>query len=88
MRRFLMAPLAVALVGFVGVAGGTQASARHLPVVRWWHPDEFAALAEYGESLGFAHVEAGPLVRSSYHARTGAEAAGEREGRRIPVVAS
>ena len=63
-------------------------SARHLPVVRWWHPDEFAALAEYGESLGFAHVEAGPLVRSSYHARTGAEAAGEREGRRIPVVAS
>ncbi len=50
-------------------------SARHLPVVRWWHPDELAALGAYAESLGFAHVEAGPLVRSSYHARRGAEAA-------------
>jgi lipoic acid synthetase len=50
-------------------------SARHLPVVRWWHPDDFAALATYAGSLGFAHVEAGPLVRSSYHAKRGAEAA-------------
>jgi lipoic acid synthetase len=47
-------------------------SAQHLPVVKWWHPDEFAALREFAESLGFAHVEAGPLVRSSYHARQGA----------------
>jgi lipoic acid synthetase len=43
-------------------------SAKHLPVERYWHPDEFAALAREGERLGFAHVEAGPLVRSSYHA--------------------
>ncbi len=50
-------------------------SVRHLPVVRWWHPDEFAELRAYAESLGFAHVEAGPLVRSSYHAKRGAEAA-------------
>lgn len=41
----------------------------HLPVVRYCHPDEFAALAEQARSLGFRHVEAGPLVRSSYHAR-------------------
>jgi lipoic acid synthetase len=41
---------------------------KHLPVVRYWHPDEFAALREHALSLGFAHVEAGPLVRSSYHA--------------------
>ena len=47
-------------------------SAQHLPVVKWWHPDEFAELREFAESLGFAHVEAGPLVRSSYHAREGA----------------
>jgi lipoic acid synthetase len=47
-------------------------SAQHLPVVKWWHPDEFAALGEFAESLGFAHVAAGPLVRSSYHAREGA----------------
>ncbi len=50
-------------------------SERHLPVIRWWHPDEFAALRSYGEEIGFAHVEAGPLVRSSYHARRGVDAA-------------
>jgi lipoic acid synthetase len=44
-------------------------SARHLPVARWWTPREFAKLGAYAESLGFAHVEAGPLVRSSYHAK-------------------
>jgi lipoic acid synthetase len=44
-------------------------SARHLPVVKWWTPDEFAALGAYAESLGFSHVESGPLVRSSYHAK-------------------
>jgi lipoyl synthase len=48
-------------------------SGSHLPVVKWWHPDEFEALGEYARSLGFAHVESGPLVRSSYHARQGAE---------------
>jgi lipoyl synthase len=41
----------------------------HLPVDRWVTPEEFAAHARFGmEELGFAHVEAGPLVRSSYHA--------------------
>jgi lipoyl synthase len=48
-------------------------SAHHLPVAKWWHPDEFAALRDYAESLGFAHVESGPLVRSSYHARAGVD---------------
>ncbi len=43
-------------------------SLKHLPVARYWHPDEFAALAEAARGLGFSHVEAGPLVRSSYHA--------------------
>jgi lipoic acid synthetase len=41
---------------------------KHLPVDRWVHPDEFAEHREYALSLGFAHCEAGPLVRSSYHA--------------------
>ena len=41
----------------------------HLPVDRWVHPDEFARFKEFGEAeLGFAWVESGPLVRSSYHA--------------------
>jgi lipoic acid synthetase len=41
---------------------------RHLPVVRYWHPEEFAAVEAVGLALGFDHVAAGPLVRSSYHA--------------------
>ena len=41
---------------------------RHLPIVRYWHPDEFTALEAAAYDLGFTHVAAGPLVRSSYHA--------------------
>lgn len=44
-------------------------SPKHLPISRFYHPDEFRELAEEGKRLGFAHVEAGALVRSSYHAR-------------------
>jgi lipoic acid synthetase len=43
-------------------------SPRHLPVARFYPPEEFAALAEEGRALGFRHVESGPLVRSSYRA--------------------
>ncbi|KKL85587.1 hypothetical protein LCGC14_1953230 [marine sediment metagenome] len=43
-------------------------SARHAPVERYYRPEEFEELAEAGRRLGFRHVEAGPLVRSSYHA--------------------
>jgi lipoyl synthase len=45
-----------------------QPTSFHLPVDRWVTPDEFAAHARVGERLGIGHVEAGPLVRSSYHA--------------------
>jgi lipoic acid synthetase len=41
---------------------------QHLPIVRYWHPDEFTQLERAGYELGFEHVAAGPLVRSSYHA--------------------
>ncbi len=47
----------------------------HLPVARYYHPDEFAALRDEALRLGFRHVEAGPLVRSSYHARRHTESA-------------
>ncbi len=43
-------------------------TARHLPVIRYWHPDEFEEVRERGMTLGFDHIAAGPLVRSSYHA--------------------
>jgi lipoic acid synthetase len=45
-----------------------QPTPKHLPVARWVHPDEFAAWRDLALELGFAHCEAGPLVRSSYHA--------------------
>ncbi|MEX2100202.1 MAG: lipoyl synthase [Acidimicrobiia bacterium] len=54
-------------------------SAAHLPVERWWAPHEFAELGDYAESLGFAHVESGPLVRSSYHAKKASSVARSRE---------
>ncbi len=53
-----------------------QPHARRLPVERWWTPEEFARLREEGRAMGFAVVEAGPLVRSSYHARAALGAAG------------
>ena len=43
-------------------------SASHLPVARYWHPDEFAELEREAYAMGFDSVAAGPLVRSSYHA--------------------
>ncbi len=43
-------------------------SPKHLPVSRYYHPDEFSELKKIGEGMGFSHVEAGPLVRSSYEA--------------------
>lgn len=45
-----------------------QPTAGHLPVERFYRPEEFRALKEEGEALGIKHVESGPLVRSSYHA--------------------
>ncbi len=41
----------------------------HLPLERYYHPDEFAAMRDEALAMGFLHVESGPLVRSSYHAR-------------------
>lgn len=45
-----------------------QPTKKHLKVVRYYHPDEFAELKEIALSKGFSHCESGPLVRSSYHA--------------------
>jgi lipoic acid synthetase len=51
---------------------------QHLPVVRYWHPDEFDALRDAAYELGFDSVAAGPLVRSSYHADESAREVAER----------
>jgi lipoic acid synthetase len=51
-------------------------SSQHLPLDRYYTPDEFSELARIGRDMGFRHVEAGPLVRSSYHAWEQVQAAG------------
>jgi lipoic acid synthetase len=71
-------------------------SPQHLPVERYYHPDEFAAMKAEALAMGFKHVESGPLVRSSYHARDqvpGAElkalrrqATLDAEGRVVPAA--
>jgi lipoic acid synthetase len=53
---------------------------RHLPVARYWSPDEFESLRRAAMAMGFAHVQASPLTRSSYHARQAATAASPEGG--------
>jgi len=55
-------------------------SEQHLPIARWYTPDEFAELKQIGMAMGYRHIEAGPLVRSSYHAWEQAERAGATHG--------
>ena len=63
-------------VDMITIGQYLQPTAHHHPVVRYWTPDEFDALREAGEAMGFNHVASGPLVRSSYHADLMAHAAG------------
>lgn len=53
-------------------------STDHLPIARYYSPAEFAEFKRDGEQMGFRHVESGPLVRSSYHARRQLEGIGVR----------
>ncbi len=52
----------------------------HAPMVRYYHPDEFAELKRRALEMGFVHVESGPLVRSSYHAHETADAWAAKRG--------
>ncbi|HEV2951766.1 MAG TPA: lipoyl synthase, partial [Actinomycetota bacterium] len=63
-----MADLRDAGIDILTIGQYLQPTTYHLPVDRWVHPDEFAEHKRAGEEMGIAHVEAGPLVRSSYHA--------------------
>jgi len=51
-------------------------SPQHLPIERYWSPEEFDGLRDVGMAMGYRHVESGPLVRSSYHAERHARLAG------------
>jgi lipoyl synthase len=82
--RRSMRDLADAGVDLLTIGQYLQPTRFHLPVDRWVTPEEFAGHADFGEhELGFAHVEAGPLVRSSYHAGEQLE----RAKRRVPALA-
>ncbi len=73
-----MSDLRAADVNLLTLGQYLRPSREHLPVARYYHPDEFAELAERGREMGFAHVESGPLVRSSYHAKKQAQGVGVR----------
>jgi lipoic acid synthetase len=62
-------------VEIVTIGQYLRPSHRHLPVARWWTPEEFEGLRVAGMALGFSHVQSSPLTRSSYHARQAVEAA-------------
>ena len=63
-------------VDMVTIGQYLQPTPHHHPVMRYWAPEEFDTLADYGDALGFQHVASGPLVRSSYHADQMAHEAG------------
>ena len=63
-------------VEMVTIGQYLQPTAHHHPVLRYWTPEEYKALEEYGNALGFSHVASGPMVRSSYHADRQAAGAG------------
>ncbi len=64
-----LADLAAIGVDIVTVGQYLRPTSHHLPIARWWTPEEFDELARIGtEELGLAHVEASPLTRSSHHA--------------------
>jgi lipoyl synthase len=69
-----LADLAGVGVEIVTIGQYLQPTAAHLPVARWVEPAEFDALSAVGTALGIRHLESGPLVRSSYHARSAATA--------------
>jgi len=70
-----MADLRDADVNVLTLGQYLRPSRQHLPIARYYRPEEFGELTEIGRAMGFAHVEAGPLVRSSYHAKRQTEAA-------------
>ena len=59
-------------VDIVTIGQYLRPSQHHLPVARYWTPDEFEEIGERAREMGFSHVESSPLTRSSYHARQAA----------------
>ena len=68
--------LAATKVDILTIGQYLRPSRDHLPMTRYYHPDEFRFMKEEALKMGFRHVESGPLVRSSYHAHEQAESTG------------
>jgi len=67
-----LADLRAVGVDIVTIGQYLRPTARHRPIHRYVHPDEFSRYRDFGEGIGIPHVESGPLVRSSYHAKESA----------------
>jgi len=70
-----LADLAAVGVSIVTIGQYLRPTSNHLPVARWWTPDEFDSFKLIGEGFGILHVESSPFTRSSYHAKSSAQAA-------------
>ena len=79
-----LADLAAVECDIVTIGQYLRPTTNHLPIDRWVEPGAFDRWSEVGTALGIGHVEAGPLTRSSYHARQAAESV----GRTVPVALS
>jgi lipoic acid synthetase len=80
----VFADLAARGVDMLTVGQYLRPSRDHLPIARFYTPDEFRMLKEEALARGFRHVESGPLVRSSYHAHEQADASSEP--RHVPIA--
>ncbi len=80
-----LADLAGTGVDIVTIGQYLRPTANHLPVARWWNPQEFDEAARIGEALGISHVEASPLTRSSYHARSAASGVAPAPAASLPA---
>jgi lipoic acid synthetase len=81
-----LADLAAVGVRIATIGQYLRPSARHLPVARFWSPEEFDRLGAAGRELGLGHVESSPLTRSSYHARDAVDAVREKVERSLEGV--
>jgi lipoic acid synthetase len=80
----VFADLAARGVDILTVGQYLRPSRDHLPIARFYTPDEFRMLKEEALARGFRHVESGPLVRSSYHAHEQADASSAP--RQLPIA--
>lgn len=81
-----LADLRAVGVDIVTIGQYLRPTPRHRPVHRYVHPDEFEEYRAFGERVGIPHVESGPLVRSSYHAKSAKQSVAPPSVGRTPVV--